>query len=697
MQTGAFYWLYKNEIYSRIENRAIRSQTVRLQNLDSLLISSIQNAESLADVIGMVGITPDMSTEKEQTIQRLMRVTEDSPNIFSKFGLSTVYDYDKGGTYIRTDSNTEIPETAIRRSWTLNGYKDAQNNEKTFLSPAYSDNFTGERVFTVYVPVFDNSGNVVAMLMGDVLFEKVIAAITSQTNRISNSAFSILISDKGLITHSFKNPRDNGIFNENSNIFSLHSGIPPLEQERMLNSPMHFYINNNHGFYYSTVKLTANPRWIVYTYGSISDFTNELYSLVFWAIMVGLFALLASFLIVYFYIRRPLYRTAKHIINTNEGNFASLHISNRDLEEIYVVDQAIQQFTNRVSQVVQNLHLHNKELILKSKTAVASLEIINANTVEVDHQIHLHPVYLDKSRGLKEGILSSIAFKEERVELISKLAAMQAERISEATVALEQLSANMTSIDTNMTAVEESAKELQVVGEEGRRQLQTTDKLIRAILEKSRTLYETNKVIEEISERTNLLAMNAAIEAAHAGDMGRGFAVVAEEIRTLATNSSEQLAISSENLNQVSSLITQIFKASRLLDGNFLQIEEGIASLNMQSTQVKESVYEQSRGTQSIVNALGSLKVASQDIRDKSELVKVTASGIAKHANELSKFNTQFLDVVRAITTEEEITRDSSKKALEIMNSNAKNIQGINTFVQKFTSDESQTHSNGGK
>lgn len=692
VQTIIFARIYKQDIDERLQNTAIRSQTARLQNLDTLLNVSIVDIRSLANIISLLGVTPSMTQEQLNTIRQLLRIAENSPNIFLKMGVSTVYDFDQGGAYIRTGRD-EIPDHAIRRSWELDGYEEAKNTKKSSISAAYEDNFTGEKVLTVFTPIRGSTGDIAAILMADIAFDRILETISNQSYRISKSAFSLLVDNEGTAATDFSNQQTGDVYPAGVNIFSFLSSIPASEKEKFLNNDFFFFIDSNHGKYYVSTRLDSTKKWIIFTYGNTSDFNTEIFNLIGWSIAISIISFIFSTIIVYYFIQSPFTQTSMHVLAANEGVFGyEINTSPKNFQEIYDINMAIKEFTHKVSATVQKIHAYNHELLLKSKTAVAGLEIIKANADEIDKQVHHCPDQVIKAKNIKETILDGAAIKEKRAILIDELVANQAEKISQATVALGQLSTNMTAIDQGMTSVSESARELQIIGEDGRIQLGTTDRLIRTILEKSRSLYETNKVIEEISERTNLLAMNAAIEAAHAGEMGKGFAVVAEEIRILATNSGEQLSISSENLNKVSSLIAQIFKASQLLDESFIRIEAGINSLSIQSTQVKEAVYEQSRGTQNIVNALASLKIASQDIRDEiKDHIQNTTLKVADNARMLVNLDENLLKSAQIISEKETISKDASDKALDTLKESTYNLEKLKNFVKKFTIEEVKT------
>jgi methyl-accepting chemotaxis protein len=124
--------------------------------------------------------------------------------------------------------------------------------------------------------------------------------------------------------------------------------------------------------------------------------------------------------------------------------------------------------------------------------------------------------------------------------------------------------------------------------------------------------------MENIASQTNLLSMNAAIEAAHAGEAGKGFAVVADEIRKLAESSSEQSKTISAVLKKIKTSIDKITASTDSVLNKFEAIDGGVKTVSEQEENIRNAMEEQGQGSQQILESIGQLNEVTQMVRNGS-------------------------------------------------------------------------------
>jgi methyl-accepting chemotaxis protein len=194
----------------------------------------------------------------------------------------------------------------------------------------------------------------------------------------------------------------------------------------------------------------------------------------------------------------------------------------------------------------------------------------------------------------------------------------QTASISESSSAIEEMLANVQSVTQTLIKNVDNVKTLAEASEVGKEGLQEVATDIQAIARESAGLLEINAVMENIASQTNLLSMNAAIEAAHAGEAGKGFAVVADEIRKLAESSGEQSKTISTVLKKIKDSIDKITKSTEAVLNKFEAIDTGVKTVANQEDNVRAAMEEQGAGSRQILEALGSLNDISQQVKKGS-------------------------------------------------------------------------------
>ncbi|MCL2231615.1 MAG: methyl-accepting chemotaxis protein [Treponema sp.] len=217
----------------------------------------------------------------------------------------------------------------------------------------------------------------------------------------------------------------------------------------------------------------------------------------------------------------------------------------------------------------------------------------------------------EKDKFLQEGI-------QAMTEQLNGHVTEQAAAVTESSAAIEQMIANIRSVTSTLQRNTKNVEELQEASEVGHTGLSGIVADIQGITAESESLLEINSVMQNIASQTNLLSMNAAIEAAHAGEAGRGFAVVADEIRKLAESSAARSKTISSVLKKIKSSIDTITKSTEGVLRKFDAIDEGVKIVAGQENNILNAMEEQGQGSRQILHAMGQLKEITQKVKEEA-------------------------------------------------------------------------------
>ena len=206
----------------------------------------------------------------------------------------------------------------------------------------------------------------------------------------------------------------------------------------------------------------------------------------------------------------------------------------------------------------------------------------------------------------------------------------QASAVTESAAAIEEMIANINSVTKTLSRNADQVAELLSSSEVGHTGLSEVATDIRQISNESESLLEINSVMQNIASQTNLLSMNAAIEAAHAGESGRGFAVVAGEIRKLAESASAQSKTIGGVLKKIKGSIDKITRSIENVQGKFDTIDNGIKTVAEQERHVLNAMEEQDQGSQQVLVAIGQLSDITHRVKeDAREMVEKQNAAMA--------------------------------------------------------------------
>ncbi len=204
------------------------------------------------------------------------------------------------------------------------------------------------------------------------------------------------------------------------------------------------------------------------------------------------------------------------------------------------------------------------------------------------------------------------------IDRLSDHVDQQTDSVARSSAAIEEMLVNIQSVTDTLIKNAANVKELTEASDVGRTGLQDVASDIQEIARESEGLLEINTVMENIASQTNLLSMNAAIEAAHAGEAGKGFAVVADEIRKLAENSGEQSKTISSVLKKIKTSIDKITHSTNNVLDKFEAIDGGVKTVAAQEENIRNAMEEQSQGSKQILQTIERVNEITQQVKGGS-------------------------------------------------------------------------------
>jgi methyl-accepting chemotaxis protein len=251
------------------------------------------------------------------------------------------------------------------------------------------------------------------------------------------------------------------------------------------------------------------------------------------------------------------------------------------------------------------------ELSSNMTETAAAISEITANIQSIKGQVINQSASVTETNATMEQITVNIEKLDSHVD-------RQSNSVAQSSSAIEEMLANIKSVSQTLVKNAANVKELTDASETGRSGLQEVAADIQEIARESEGLLEINAVMENIASQTNLLSMNAAIEAAHAGEAGKGFAVVADEIRKLAENSGEQSKTISAVLKKIKDSIDKITKSTDSVLNKFEAIDGRVKTVSDQEENIRNAMEEQNAGSQQILEAIGQLNEVTRMVKNGS-------------------------------------------------------------------------------
>ncbi len=307
----------------------------------------------------------------------------------------------------------------------------------------------------------------------------------------------------------------------------------------------------------------------------------------------------------------------------------------------------------------------------------AAIEEIMANINSVKARVENQADGVTKSDDTIKNMIT-------KINELSESVTAQVQGVSTSSSAVEEMVANIRSVTQILENNTATVQELGAESETGRKRINDSAKLAAEILDKSANLVEASSVVQSIASQTNLLAMNAAIEAAHAGDAGKGFAVVAGEIRKLAEQSNEQGKKINSQLSDLQVIIQNVSENTKSVQNQFEVIFELTNKVQQQEAVIKNAMDEQNAGSAQVLQSISEIQTSSDIVKENTGILLSGGKQIGEEMNNLANVTREITDSMNEMAAGSGQITKAVELCMGLTNDNQKNFNSLREEVGKF-------------
>jgi len=591
------YEYSKSNIIDLMTKRQVELTKYTTKYIDEFMSSRFNISKAVASDLAKL----DEYATNDKIREYLLQASASGGDMYTYVG------YEKDGAMIRYNKQDTMPQDGYDprvRPW----YKAAKESKKIGITKPYADATTGEMTVTIYVPMIGNTGELIGVFGADLGIKDISSTVLNVD--IDKKGYAILVGDGG----DFIATPDEDMIGKKS----------PIASEIMTNSNKSGLLHYNNKGVDEIVAFEFIPstNWILAVIvNKKSAFEAAYNQLIIFEIIGVVFSIVG--VIALFFILSLFLKPTEKLTNfmSNFNNDFTKQLEHKSKDEIGIMAEALNIMMSNIQDVIKKAKRSTKE----------NQEIgdeLNASADKLLQNLSVSHIHIEKVSTLAKDVGQNLDTTEEMAisttEDLQKTQEILRKFVNNLNIAIKMI-------------IDSSEKQSQLGSS------------MDTLTEQAGQIKEVITIISDIAEQTNLLALNAAIEAARAGEHGRGFAVVADEVRKLAERTQKSLSEISSVTNMITQNISDMNTEIRSVSDSIMdatnKTKEITDNANETSTKLSDTIEISSqvvhkntyiaRRTKELLSEMDEIIELSRKDKDFGDSVKTIADKLDKKSNEL--------------------------------------------------------------